>query len=109
MSFVEVLEPMNHRVKTLLIKYPELRDNDQKLVVTIWEEELERELERDIDRISGRTVLDIVSEEKLSKVESITRARRFVQAEYPELQGTLRDQRKWEEENTSREINKLEV
>ena len=75
------------KVKDLLIKYPELRNSDKKLLWAIW-------------TVSGLTENGVISKEKFydaSASESITRARRMVQVDFPLLQATKEIQEKRQE------------
>jgi hypothetical protein len=68
------------RVKTLLEQYPHLRDSDERLCANIWHSRIK----------SGLTASDFLAEYasgKLPSSESITRCRRKVQEECPELRG----------------------
>lgn len=65
-------------VKQLLMKYPELRNSDKKLLWRVWEWQ--------------GIAKNVISKEsflfRAETPESITRARRKVQEEFPELQAT---------------------
>lgn len=69
-------------VKELLVKYPELRDSDKKLIWNVW----------------GHQGLvwsgSVVKEDYMRgfSPESITRCRRKLQEQYPELQSSKRVQ-----------------
>lgn len=64
-------------IKKLLIKYPQYRDNDRDLMWAIWSVE-----------VNQNVMLTSITKEQFMKAspnESITRARRLVQANNPEL------------------------
>lgn len=71
------------RVKDLLVKYPELRNSDKKLLWAVWS-------------VSGITKttkggIKFITKESFYSApssESITRARRKVQENHPELEST---------------------
>ena len=79
-------------VHGLILKHHVLRDNDYKLVVAVWNREL---LEQDISirEISGYDAFKLVSDGKVSPVESITRCRRKLQEEFPALRGARYNER----------------
>jgi len=73
-------------VKDLLIKYPELRDNDYRLIANYWNMEL---FYKGI-KTNEATALDLlamVAAGQLSNTESIRRMRAKLQEEEPSLRG----------------------
>lgn len=72
-------------VTSLLEKHPHLRDNDNKLIATIWRLEVGKE---NIDGLSALGFLIYVAEGRLSSAESIRRSRQKIQEDRPELRGT---------------------
>lgn len=69
--------------KHILTNQPETRDDDNKLIAAFWRFE-----QRLITRFSSAEVfLNKLANGELSAPETITRARRLLQAEYPELRG----------------------
>ena len=68
------------KVQALLEQYPHLRDSDERLCANIWHSRIK----------SGLTASDFLAEYasgKLPSSESITRCRRKVQEEFPQLRG----------------------
>lgn len=71
-------------VISLLEKYPHLRDDDNKLMATIWKSEIGKEL---FDGLSAQGFLIYFAEGRLSNSEGIRRARQKAQEDRPELRG----------------------
>ena len=79
------MKDLNQKIKRLLTKHKNLRDNDAELIAEIWKAELSNILH------SGSDVISLLSTRKISWPDSITRERRLIQAEFKELRG-----KKWE-------------
>lgn len=98
------------RVFEILKQNPECRDSDNKLMSEVWQQDIEgKQLDIDLrDRMAH--FFDLLESNKLSSYESITRCRRKLQEQYPELRG-----KKWMERHIQeremvkeiREMNKL--
>lgn len=82
MSYLQI----NDVVHRLMVKHPELKDNDYKLVVAVWNKELLAQ-GIDIKDITGYEAFKCISAGKVSPIESITRCRRKLQEQYPQLRG----------------------
>lgn len=78
-------------VKELLTKYPELRDSDKKLLWNVWGKKGHLSVND-----FGNTAITKESFLKSVSAESITRARRKVQEQHPELRASkaVEDSRK---------------
>lgn len=80
------MESLVSRVADILVDYPECRDDDKKLTVMIWSQEL-----------NGIPNLNSFFEEykkgTLSLPDTITRKRRLVQEKIPSLRGESFDKR----------------
>jgi hypothetical protein len=85
------------KVFDLLTRYPHLRDSDEKLCSNIWYSKIEKGL-------SATEFLAIYSEGKLPNSESITRCRRKVQEDHPELRGTLYEEKQAKQEQIKEEL-----
>jgi len=94
------------RVKELLTKLPHLRDNDNKLLASVWFYEL-KEKRYDLHNMTGYELLKVISEAKLSNSESIRRCRAKLQELYPELRGKAYAIRHKEKEIVKQEINSM--
>lgn len=91
------------KVKGILQQLPAARDNDQILVANVWQGEL-RAQRIDLNSISGREVLSMIASGKVSPVESITRCRRKLQEEWPQLRG-----KRWEERHMKQTVVQTEL
>ena len=77
---------LKDKVMELLTSTPDLRNSDNKLIATIW---LEESKEDD----SKFDLLMSLSSGKYTTPESITRVRRKIQEQCPELRGEVRIER----------------
>lgn len=93
------------RVKRILEDSPETRDNYNKLLSFVWNEDLIK-IGVDPTKVSGIVVLAHLSTNKLTKQGSITRARRDIQAEHVHLRGADYGMRKDQEKGFRDGINK---
>ena len=87
------------KVISLLTTHPSLRDSDDKLTATIWYQSTNKVKEMD-----AMTLLHKFAEGKLPSYESISRCRRKVQEEKPELRGL-----KWEKRHKNTKKVKNEI
>ena len=84
-------------VKGFLIKYPILRDSDERLMANIWAKHL-----GDPSYVNGTDILRMLARKELPSYESISRCRRKIQQSTPYLRGE-----KWEKRHKrSKEIRK---
>jgi hypothetical protein len=84
---IEKINKIQKSVSELLKSYPQFRDDDKLLVANIWYKQL---LDKNIDpeKISAKSFLEFYSNDILTNSDIITRARRKVQEENPELRGS---------------------
>ena len=75
-----------NQVKALMGKFPVLRDNDSRLVVNQWIDEIKL-LGFDLGGMKATDLLTIIKDEKLTPFDSISRARRLVEETHIELRG----------------------
>ena len=87
-------------VERYLRKFPELRDNDDKLVANIWKNEV-KELD---DCETASDLLKAYSAGKLTSPDSITRARRKLQELNPDLRGETYHERKKKEQEVINDL-----
>lgn len=88
---------MLDKVINLLTKYPSLRDSDERLIANIWFNHI-----KEIEEIDAVALLTKFSKGKLPSYESISRCRRKIQEEKPELRGL-----KWERRHSKKLQNKV--
>ncbi len=74
------------KIFALLIEYPHLRDDDNKLSANIWHSEITK-LGHNAEKISGKDLLGLIANGKLTTSASILRCRRKLQELNPELRG----------------------
>jgi hypothetical protein len=71
-------------ITSWLIQYPELRDNDAKLIANIWAKTIGKER---FENMSARDLLQMFVDGDLPQVETIRRTRQKVQEHNPFLRG----------------------
>ena len=84
MEVFKELKQTKDKVKGLLEKYSTLRDSDNKLVSSLLYFEIGK---KRLTNMSGYDLLNLMADKKVTQSSSILRARRSLQAEYPELRG----------------------
>ena len=94
------------RVKDLLTKLPHLRDNDNKLLASVWFYEL-KDKRYDLHNMTGFELLKVISEAKLSNSESVRRCRAKLQELHPELRGKIYKERHKEKEIVKKDLKSL--
>jgi len=89
------IKKMQEIVKTALERYPQYRDDDNRLTSYVWWTNLK---ENGIvpEKISSLEFLRLYADNNLPQADIITRARRKVQEDFPNLRGKL-----WEERHKS--------
>ena len=81
------------RVADILIRYPETKDNDRDLIARYWKTEIWEEQDeargklQSLPYYSLDSFLAAFTDGKFTHPDTITRARRKVQSEYPHLRG----------------------
>jgi len=82
---------MQEVVKAALIKHPEYRDDDNRLTSYIWWKHLKNNgIPDDIEVVD---FLRLYAKNEMPQADIITRARRKVQEDNPDLRGKLWNQR----------------
>jgi hypothetical protein len=99
------IKSVKKSVIKLLTANPKLRDNDDKLIATIWYNEVAK-LNTDLSAVD---FLKVLGKGGLTSPEAITRARRKAQQHNMELRGTSYQGRLKEEINIRRGINTDEI
>ena len=93
------MKNMLNKVVNLLTKHPSLRDSDERLAANIWYNNI-----KNVDEIDAITLLSRFAEGKLPSYESISRCRRKLQEEKPELRG-----KKWEKRHSKQRVIKEQI
>lgn len=92
-------------VKELLLKYPEYRDSDEKLIAHIWKYYMIDKTNKPYSLISAEELLQMFSKNMLPNIESIGRVRRKLQQENIELRGLFYlDRKKTKTKEVKKEI-----
>lgn len=104
MSVFENMVSIKDKVKVLLIKFPHLKDNDNKLLAYFW---FYQAGEGEIKSSSAQDFLRKLSDGQLATSESIRRVRQKLQEEHPELRGLSYKARKREAVEVKQEIKNL--
>ncbi len=79
---VKEIESSLDLVRQILEKYPEARDNSTWLLILFWNSQTHGRLFWNIEDIKER-----IFSKRLTAAESVTRAKRLLQAAKPELRG----------------------
>ncbi len=85
------------KVFDLLTRFPHLRDSDEKLCSNIWHSKIPA-------GISAHEFLAIYAKGDLPSSESITRCRRKIQEDHPELRGKVYEERQAKQEPIKEEL-----
>lgn len=97
---------MYERVKHLLIKKSDYRDDDNLLVCRVWWDEL-LELKFVPEQMTAMEFLVLYRDQKLTSSDTITRARRKVQEENEHLRGKSYIERQNKQEEVKEEIRNI--
>jgi len=93
------MKNMLDKVVNLLTDHPSLRDSDERLAANIWYNNI-----KNVDEIDAITLLSRFAEGKLPSYESISRCRRKIQEEKPDLRG-----KKWAKRHSKQQLVKDEI
>ena len=86
-------------VELFLTKYPSLRDDDERLMANIWHSHI-----GNLEDVDAKEILHMLANHELPSYESISRCRRKLQEECPNLRGE-----KWYERHKRANIIKQEI
>ena len=92
-----------NKVFDLLTSTPRLRDNDNKLIASVWLKET-KELGLDVQYTTAFDLLKCIADGKLTSSESIRRTRCKIQETTPSLRGT-----KYEDRHKAAVVVKQEI
>ena len=93
------MKNMLDKVVNLLTDHPSLRDSDERLIANIWYNHT-----KNVDEIDAITLLSRFAEGKLPSYQSISRCRRKIQEEKPDLRG-----KKWAKRHSKQQLVKDEI
>ena len=94
-------------VKAMLAEYPHLRDDDQKLMANIWYKHICDDYMDDAGALSAFDLLQMLSDGKFPSYESISRCRRKLQEEYPDLRGDKYEERHAYQKEIINDLNSI--
>tara|TARA_R100001244_G_C5158284_1_gene130660 strand:+ start:148 stop:459 length:312 start_codon:yes stop_codon:yes gene_type:complete len=89
------------RVKDLITKMPHLRDDDMKLIASVWYYEC-KEIGTPPSNMNGHDLLNMVADGQLANPSSIRRCRAKLQELNPELRG-----QRWLDRQTTQQADTL--
>jgi hypothetical protein len=105
---------MNKLIKTkvadIMLRHPETQDNDRELIVRYWQGEISelRDIARENLQCGIYFSLDIFFDSfirgQFTSPDSITRARRQVQEQYPQFRGKKYKERQARQEEVKKEL-----
>lgn len=95
-------------IQDLLTKQDSLKDNDERLAANVLHQALKL-LGKDPATLSAYSLLQLYADNKLPTVDYITRVRRKLQEENPNLRGVAYYKRKQKAETIKRNINKSNI
>jgi hypothetical protein len=87
----------------LLTQYSDFKDNDQQLVAWFWKLEMEAH-GYPASSTQTQTFFKLMAFGKLTSADTITRVRRLVQEETPELRGTKYNQRQDKQSSVKKDL-----
>lgn len=96
------MKSVKEKVRFLLTQTPHLRDDDNKLIATIYYNQIGKER---LDLMTGMDFLRYFADGKLPSMESIRRVRCILQAAHPELRGQHYDSKQTAGKKVSQKIN----
>jgi len=92
------------QVENFLRKWSKLRDDDNKLIATIWKWQIEDVYKLDYFNMSAHELLQMVAEHKLASSESIRRGRCKLQELKPALRGLKYNERQKQAQVVKKEM-----
>ena len=96
------------KVESLLIQHPHLRDDDNKLIATIWKWQIAEVMNLPYNTMKAEELLKMVATHKLASTESIRRSRCKLQELKPALRGLkYEDRQNMLQDSKSSKIIKL--
>ena len=103
------LKTVKEKVIDLLTKVPNLRDSDEKLIATIWNQEMGKD-EQGVSKsksTSAYCFFEALVAGKHTSAENIRRSRQKVQEQRPELRGVNYKERQVKGSQTRQQIHSL--
>jgi len=98
------IKKVKERIIYYLTQYPHLRDNDEKLIATIWKDYITQNY-GSTTKMSGYYVLGLLADGSLPNPESIRRSRCKIQETTPQLRGVKYNKRKSNDDDIKGDLN----
>jgi hypothetical protein len=101
---------IKQRVTAILLRYPETMDNDRELIVRYWKQQISdmqdaaREKLQSLPYFTFDSFMASFMTGGFEHPDSITRARRKIQEEYPHLRGAKYNERHKHQEKVKEEL-----
>ena len=105
---MKIKTPVTEKIEFFLIKHPHLRDDDNKLIATVWRWQLFEVYNKKVEDMSAMELLKYYASRQLASAESIRRSRAKLQEIKPTLRGDKYEERHKEAEKVKDELNKWE-
>jgi hypothetical protein len=90
-------------VKALMMQYTDFKDNDNQLVAWFWKLEMEK-MGYPSSNTPTSNFLKLMAWGKFTSSETITRVRRKLQEEFPELRGKNYDERQAKQSQVKKDL-----
>lgn len=103
-EFIDQVLEIKGTVKELLMARPSLRDNDQRLIISVWEKQQPK-----VKTLTYYSLLYALNKKYLANPESIRRSRQQLQHDVPELRGRVYAERHGMGEYTKENIKDLKL
>lgn len=99
---------LRQRVERYLAEFPHCRDDDNRLIANVWQDELLTKLGKDTYlSLSAHELLGMYAKHKLSSPESIRRMRQKIQELQPLLRGTTWQKRQRHQGKVKQQIRQF--
>ena len=102
---MKIKTPVTEKIEFFLIKHPHLRDDDNKLIATVWRWQLFEVYNKKVEDMSAMELLKYYASRQLASAESIRRSRAKLQEIKPTLRGDKYEERHKEAEKVKDELN----
>lgn len=90
---MNIRTPVTEKIEQMLYKYPHLRDDDNKLIATIWKWQIDNEPSQNLESMSAMDLLHFYAKRRLASAESIRRSRQKIQEVNISLRGDKYEKR----------------
>jgi len=95
------------RVRHLLEKYEHLRNNDYKLIATLFKMDMREKLNQDPNEALAMDFFKLYASEKATNAQSVIRIRCKLQVDFPHLRGNVWYERHDEQSRVIKDLNNI--